>query len=285
MVLDGKKISEEIRQELREKVEIFGEKGMKKPGLAVVIVGENKASQIYVKSKIKSCNEIGILSTHISLPEITEEKSLLEEIDKLNNNPDIHGILVQLPLPEHINPQNIIERINPLKDVDCFTAVNIGKIFLGERKTAYPCTPAGVLELMKRYSIEIEGKNAVIVGRSNIVGKPLSLMLINEGATVTVCNSKTQDIKAITKTADILIAAVGQKNFITEDMVKEGAVVIDVGINRVDGKIYGDVDYDNVVHKASYITPVPGGIGPMTVAMLLKNCIRLYKNIEVKNEN
>lgn len=285
MVLDGKKISEEIKLELREKVEGFGEKGMKKPGLAVVIVGENKASQIYVKSKIKSCNEIGISSTHISLPEITEEQSLLEEIDKLNNNPDIHGILVQLPLPEHINPQNIIERINPLKDVDCFTAVNIGKIFLGERKTAYPCTPAGVLELMKRYSIEIEGKNAVIVGRSNIVGKPLSLMLINEGATVTVCNSKTQDIKAITKTADILIAAVGQKNFITEDMVKEGAVVIDVGINRVDGKIYGDVDYDNVEKKASYITPVPGGIGPMTVAMLLKNCVRLYKNIEVKNEN
>ncbi|MGL4402931.1 MAG: bifunctional methylenetetrahydrofolate dehydrogenase/methenyltetrahydrofolate cyclohydrolase FolD [Fusobacteriaceae bacterium] len=278
MILDGKKFSSEIRSKIRGEVEIICEKTGKKPGLAVIIVGENPASKVYVNSKIKTCTELGMMSRLHQLSEDAEECEILDFIKKLNEDEDINGILVQLPLPKKFKENNIIEAISPKKDVDCFTHENIGKLFLNEKTSLKPCTPQGIVELLENYEIEVLGKKVVIVGRSNIVGKPLALMFINRGATVTVCNSHTQNLKEITKEADILISAVGRPRFITADMVKQGSVVIDVGINRVEGKLVGDVDFENVSEKTSYITPVPGGVGPMTIAILMKNTLEAFKN-------
>ena len=282
MLLDGKKVSEYIKEEIKKEVQKIDELGLQQPGLAVLMVGENKASEIYVNSKIKYSADIGIYSKLVTLPEDITQIRLEKEIEELNNDENIHGILVQLPLPKHLDSDKVIKLIKPEKDVDCFTKTNIGKIFLGDNYNVAPCTPAGIIELLKKSNIDILGKDVTIIGRSNIVGKPLALMMINEGATVTVCHSKTKSLDEKTRNADILIACVGQKHFIKKEMAKPGAVVIDVGINRVDGKICGDVDFDEVSKIASYITPVPGGVGPMTVAMLFKNCMNLYKK-EVKN--
>lgn len=278
MILDGKKFSSEIRTEIKDEIGNIYEKTGQKPGLAVIIVGENPASKVYVNSKIKTCTELGMTSRLHSLNGDAEEYEILELIKKLNEDKEIDGILVQLPLPAKFNEANIIEAISPEKDVDCFTHENIGKLFLNEKNSLKPCTPQGIVELLKKYEVEFLGKKVVIVGRSNIVGKPLALMFINMGATVTVCNSHTQNLGEITKGADILISAVGKSKFITADMVKQGAIVVDVGINRVEGKLVGDVDYDRVCEKTSLITPVPGGVGPMTIAMLMKNTLEAFKN-------
>lgn len=278
MILDGKKYSSEIREKIQKEVENIYEKTGKKPGLAVIIVGENPASKIYVKSKIKTCMELGMKSRLCEFSDEAEEEEILKMIDELNRDKNIDGILVQLPLPKKFKESNIIEAIAPEKDVDCFTHENIGKMFLNEESSLKPCTPQGIVELLKKYEIEFLGKKVVIVGRSNIVGKPLALMFINCGATVTVCNSHTKNLGEITKTADILISAVGKPKFITSDMVKEKAVVVDVGINRVEGKLLGDVDFENVHGKTAHITPVPGGVGPMTIAILMKNTFEAFKN-------
>ncbi|MBN2222088.1 MAG: bifunctional methylenetetrahydrofolate dehydrogenase/methenyltetrahydrofolate cyclohydrolase FolD [Vallitaleaceae bacterium] len=272
MILDGKKTSNRIKTELKEKVVHLAEKGIV-PCLAVVIVGEDPASKVYVSSKKKACEMIGIKSLSYELAEETTEVELLELVQRLNNDPKVNGILVQLPLPKHINEDAIIMAIDPNKDVDGFHPVNVGNLSIGN-KGFISCTPYGIIELMKRYEIPIEGTNCVIVGRSNIVGKPISMLLLRENATVTICHSKTKDLKSVCKNADILIAAIGRPKMITTDYVKEGAVIIDVGINRLeDGSLCGDVDYKGVFDKASYITPVPGGIGPMTIAMLMKNLV------------
>lgn len=272
MILDGKKTSNRIKTELKEKVVHLAEKGIV-PCLAVVIVGEDPASKVYVNSKKKACEMIGIKSLSYELAEETTEVELLELVQRLNNDPKVNGILVQLPLPKHINEDAIIMAIDPNKDVDGFHPVNVGNLSIGN-KGFISCTPYGIIELMKRYEIPIEGTNCVIVGRSNIVGKPISMLLLRENATVTICHSKTKDLKSVCKNADILIAAIGRPKMITADYVKEGAVIIDVGINRLeDGSLCGDVDYKDVFDKASYITPVPGGIGPMTIAMLMKNLV------------
>lgn len=277
IVIDGKKISAEIKQEIKLEVERLEEIKGRVPGLAVVIVGENKASQIYVGAKIKACHETGINSYKIEMGENSSEIEILKVIEQLNKDRSVDGILVQLPLPKGIDEKKIMEAVSPEKDVDCFSTKNIGEMFLNPEATIKPCTPAGIMELFSRYKIELAGKNVVVLGRSNIVGKPLAILLINSGATVTVCNSKTKNLKEFTRGADIVVSAVGQKDFLTEDMIKEDAVVIDVGINRVEGKIFGDVDYENVSKKTSFITPVPGGVGPMTIAMLLKNSLNIYK--------
>ncbi|MGL4534005.1 MAG: bifunctional methylenetetrahydrofolate dehydrogenase/methenyltetrahydrofolate cyclohydrolase FolD [Fusobacteriaceae bacterium] len=276
-LIDGKKISAEIKKEIKTEVKKLEEIKMRAPGLAVVIVGENKASQIYVNAKIKACHETGINSYKIEMSENSSEIEISKVIQQLNTNKSVDGILVQLPLPKGIDEKKIMEMVSSEKDVDCFSTKNIGEMFLNPKASIKPCTPAGIMELFDRYNIELVGKNAVILGRSNIVGKPLSVLMINAGATVTVCNSKTKNLEKFTKNADIVISAVGQKDFLTDDMITENTVVIDVGINRVDGKIYGDVDYENVSKKASFITPVPGGVGPMTIAMLLKNTLNIYK--------
>ena len=277
MLLDGKKVSDYIKEEIKKEVQKIDELGLQQPGLAVLMVGENKASEVYVNSQMKSCTELGIKGECVRLPENSTEEEIITVIERLNSDKSIDGILIQLPLPEHIHKERVLEKISPSKDADCYTSTKIGSVFLDEKNTAYPCTPFGILEILKYYKVSIEGKDVVIVGRSNIVGKPLAIMFINMGATVTVCNSKTKSLDEKTRNADILIACVGQKHFIKKEMVKPGAVVIDVGINRVDGKICGDVDFDEVSKIASYITPVPGGVGPMTVAMLFKNCMNLYK--------
>ncbi len=271
-IIDGKKIAEELKQELKKEILALGKKGIV-PRLAVILVGEDNASQIYVKNKERVAKEIGINSQIIKLGDKTSQKELEEIIKKLNQDKNIHGILVQLPLPAHLDEKRIISLINPAKDVDCFHPENIGKMFLDNAKFL-PCTPAGILELLKRSNISVSGKKAVIIGRSNIVGKPLALMLLAENATVTICHSKTKNLKAETLQADILISAVGKAGLITADMVKKGATVIDVGINRnAEGKLVGDVDFKEVSKIASAITPVPGGVGPMTVIMLMKNVI------------
>lgn len=272
IILDGKKIAAEIKEEVKEAVINLKSRGVT-PGLATVLVGDDPASHIYVKNKVKDCEEVGIFSERILLDRETSERELLDVIEDLNRREDIHGILVQLPVPEHIDEHEIINAISPKKDVDGFHPVNQGLMLIG-KDCLLPCTPAGVIEILKRYDIEIAGKNAVVVGRSNIVGKPAAVLLLRENATVTVCHSKTRDLKAHTLNADILVVAAGRAEMITGDMVKEGAVVIDVGINRVDGKIVGDVKFDEVSQKASYITPVPGGVGLITRAMLLKNTIK-----------
>ena len=273
IIIDGKKVAENITEQLKQKVANF----TNKPHLAVIQVGNNAASTIYVNLKKKKAEEIGIKSTVIKFDDSISEENLINEIHKLNNDNTVHAILVQLPLPKHICTDNIIKAISPQKDVDGFTAQNTGDLLNGIQPIAYPCTPKGVLRLLQEYNIEISGKHAVIVGRSNIVGKPLAIMLLNKNATVTICHSKTKNLKEITKQADILISATGKK-IIFKDMVKQGAAVIDVGIFKDEnGKTTGDVDFENVKELASYITPVPKGVGPMTIASLMENTIELYE--------
>ncbi len=271
-IIDGKKISAEIRAEIAEEVKEMKAAGVC-PGLAVIIVGENPASKVYVRNKGRACAEVGIYSEIIEMPEETSEETLLGKIAELNARDEIHGILVQLPLPKHIDEKAVIAAISPDKDVDAFSEGNVGKIMIGNHHFL-PCTPAGVMALLHRSGIEIEGKHAVVIGRSNIVGKPQAMLLLHENATVTVCHSKTKNLAEICKTADILVVAIGKADFVTGDMVKEGATVIDVGMNRkADGKLTGDVDFESVSKVAGYITPVPGGVGPMTITMLLKNTV------------
>ena len=276
--IDGKAFSQTVLEKIREEHSQLKEKYGKSAGLAVVIVGNNPASQVYVKNKIRACENVGFYSENIELDENISEKELLQEIDKLNKNDRINGILVQLPLPAHINELKIIDSISPEKDVDGFHVSNIGKMVIGDETGFLSCTPYGIMQLLEEYKIEIAGKDAVIIGRSNIVGKPMALMLIQKGATVQVCNSRTKNLRKKLNEADIIIIAAGVPKLLKKEDVKEGAVVIDVGINRVDGKICGDVDYEEVAEKTSYITPVPGGVGPMTIASLIKNTFKSYKN-------
>ncbi|MGN1347437.1 MAG: bifunctional methylenetetrahydrofolate dehydrogenase/methenyltetrahydrofolate cyclohydrolase FolD [Acutalibacteraceae bacterium] len=270
-ILDGKQVSLDVKNELREMTaKLKAEKGYV-PCLAVIIVGEDPASKVYVANKEKACEYIGYKSLKYALEENTTQQELLSLIEKLNNDDEVDGILCQLPLPKHIDEEAVINAIKPEKDVDAFHPVNVGKIMVGNY-TTLPCTPAGVMELLKRTGTDLTGKNCVVIGRSNIVGKPMSMLLLHANATVTICHSKTQNLKEICSNADIIVAAVGRAKFVTADMVKEGAIVIDVGINRnEDGKLCGDVDFENVKDKCSFITPVPGGCGPMTIAMLMKN--------------
>ena len=272
-ILNGKEVSQRIKEELKNEVTALKEKGIH-PGLAVIIVGDDPASRVYVNSKKKACEELGILSKEYALPKETSEEELLELIYQLNKTSEINGILVQLPLPKHINEENIINAIDHRKDVDAFHPINVGKIMVGNYDFV-PCTPAGVMELIKESGIEIAGKECVVVGRSNIVGKPQAMLLLHENGTVTICHSKTKDLAEVVKRADILVAAVGKPNFITGDMIKPGAVVIDVGINRIaEKKLVGDVDFESAEKIAGAITPVPGGVGPMTIAMLMKNTVK-----------
>lgn len=272
-ILSGKTVSQRIKDELKERVAELKEKGIN-PGLAVIIVGEDPASRVYVNNKKKACAEIGVYSEEYALSEATSEEELLKLIDELNHKKEINGILVQLPVPKHINEERIINAIDPKKDVDAFHPVNVGKIMVGNFDFV-PCTPAGVMELIKESGIDVSGKECVVVGRSNIVGKPQAMLLLHKNGTVTICHSRTKDLAAKTKQADILVAAVGIPNFITGDMIKEGAVVIDVGINRIaEKKLVGDVDFESAEKVAGAITPVPGGVGPMTIAMLMKNTVK-----------
>ncbi len=268
-IIDGKAIAAEIRSELAKQVAELAAQG-KTPGLDVILVGEDPASKVYVRNKERTSKEIGINSTVHRLPEETTREELRGLIEKLNNDPTVHGILVQLPLPGHLDEEEVINTISPEKDVDGFHPINAGKLLIGDDDAFVACTPAGVLELVKRTGVPIQGKNVVVVGRSNIVGKPAAVLFLREHATVTVCHSRTQDLPAECRRADILIAAVGRPEMIKKEWIKPGAIVIDVGINRVDGKLVGDVDYENVKEVAGYITPVPGGVGPMTIAMLLR---------------
>jgi len=272
-IINGKEIGEKIRKEIAEKVKELKEKGVT-PGLAVILVGDDPASQTYVRNKHRSCEAIGIYSEVIKLPESTTEEELLGKIHQLNERKDIHGILVQLPLPKHINEDHVIAAISPEKDVDGFSPVSVGKMMLGQ-DTFLPCTPYGVMKLLEYSGIEIAGKHAVVIGRSHIVGKPMGQLLLQKDATVTYTHSKTKDLPSITKQADILVAAVGRPKFIKKEHVKPGAVVIDVGINRDENnKLVGDVDFEEVEPICSYITPVPGGVGPMTITMLLYNTVK-----------
>lgn len=275
-LIDGKELAKEIRKNLKKDVLELKAKGIN-PKLAVILVGEDPASQVYVRNKSKACEKTGIeFEEYIFDSQITE-KELINTIEKLNKDDSVHGILVQCPLPKHINTNRALRAILPTKDVDGFHPVNVGNLSIGE-DSFISCTPYGIVKMIEKYNIETEGKNAVILGRSNIVGKPLIQCMLNKNATVTVCHSKTKNIEEITKNADILIAAIGKPKFVKETMVKDGAVVIDVGINRLeDGSIVGDVDFENVEKKASFITPVPGGVGPMTIAMLLSNVVKSAK--------
>ena len=293
IIIDGKKVAADIRAELKLKIDELLNVNKTVPGLVTILVGEDPASKVYVKMKHKACNEVGINSKAEVLDTNISEEQLLKLIDQYNNDPLFHGILVQLPLPKHINEDAVIEAISPAKDVDGFHPINVGKMVIG-KETFFPCTPHGVVELLKRYDIQTKGKHVVVVGRSNIVGKPVANLLLQkkEGANaiVTVCHSAAEDLSAHTKQADILIAAIGSPEFITQNMVKDDCVVIDVGVNRVDDsssskgyKLVGDVDYENVSKIASHITPVPGGVGPMTIAMLLKNTYLAYENINELN--
>ena len=278
-IIDGKKISTEIKDETRDKVAELKAAG-KEISLAVVQVGDNPASCVYVRNKKKACEYVGIKSVSHELPEETTEAELLELIDKLNNDDTINGILVQLPLPAHMDENKVIDAISPYKDVDGFHLMNVGALSTGQNGFI-SCTPYGIIQLLKRSGIEIAGKHCVVIGRSNIVGKPMSMLLLRENGTVTVVHSKTQNMKEITKQADILVVAIGKPKFVDDTFVKEGAVVIDVGINRdEDNKICGDVDYDKVFDKVSAITPVPGGVGPMTIAMLMNNCLEAATKIQ-----
>lgn len=271
-IISGKELAQEKREHMKQEVEELIEKGIK-PGLAVILIGDDPASQSYVRSKQKSCKEVGIHSVLDELPVSTTEEELLKRIKELNEADDIHGILVQLPLPNHISEKKVIEAIDPDKDVDGFHPINVGRMMTGQ-DAFLPCTPFGIVEMIKSKGIEIEGKHAVVIGRSNIVGKPVGQLLLNENATVTYCHSRTKNMKEITKQADILVVAVGKAEFITKDYAKEGAVVIDVGVNRNEaGKLVGDVDFAGMKEVASYLTPVPGGVGPMTITMLLQNTI------------
>ena len=276
-IIDGKKVSSHIKDNIAAEVKILKNKTGKTPGLAVVLVGDDPASAVYVKNKNKTCKNIGFQSFEHILSENTSEDKLLNLINELNNDDQVNGILVQLPLPSHISSKKILVSINPQKDVDGFHLENVGRLVTGNALFK-PCTPAGIIKLLDEYKIEIEGKNAVIIGRSNIVGKPVSFLFLERNATVTICHSRTKDLPSITRSADILIAAIGKPNFVSLDMVKNNAVVIDVGINRLDGKLVGDVDFASVSKQASLITPVPGGVGPMTIAMLMENTLQAFKN-------
>ncbi len=277
-IIDGKELAKKVRLELKDEVEKLKKDDNIHPKLAVIMVGSDPASQIYVRNKSKACDEIGIEFEEFLLDENTTQKELLDLIDRLNDNDKINGILLQSPIPKNLDINEAFRRISPEKDVDGFNPVNVGKLTLGQ-KGFISCTPFGVIKMLEEYNIDIEGKNAVVLGRSNIVGKPMSQCLLNKNATVTICHSKTKNINDITKNADIIVAAIGKKEFLKGDMVKEGVVVIDVGINRgEDGKLKGDVDFDEVSKKASYITPVPGGVGPMTIAMLMTNVVKAAKD-------
>lgn len=272
ILIDGKLVSKKVKEDVANRVKELEEKGIK-PGLAVIIVGDDPASRVYVNNKKKACAEVGFYSEEYALPAETSMEELLELIDVLNNRQDINGILCQLPLPKHLDEKAVIDYIDASKDVDAFSPVNVGKIMIGDYDFL-PCTPAGVMELLKHYDIDVSGKECVVIGRSNIVGKPMGMLLLHQNGTVTISHSRTKDLKSVTKRADILVAAVGIAEFVTADMVKDGAVVIDVGMNRKDGKLCGDVKFDEVEKKASYITPVPGGVGPMTIGMLMKNTLK-----------
>lgn len=273
-IIDGKLVAKEILETMADEILFLGQTAC----LAVIIVGEDPASKIYVNLKKKKAIELGLDSIVIEMPENVTQEELLAKIEELNKDEKINAILVQLPLPKHIDTKAVIEKIDPEKDVDCFHPCNMGKIATGSEPYVYPCTPKGIIRLFEYYDIEIAGKNAVVIGRSNIVGRPMAQMLLNANATVTICHSKTKNLGEITKTADILIAAAGQAKLIKKDMVKEGAVIIDVGMNRDEnGKLCGDVDFEDVKEKASYITPVPGGVGPMTICSLMLNTFDLYK--------
>ena len=275
-LIDGKELAKNIRQELKKENDKLKEKGINAK-LAVILVGDDNASKVYIKNKSKACNDVGIEFEEILLDSNTTMDKLLNVIENLNLREDINGILLQSPIPKELNIQEAFEKIDYRKDVDGFNPINVGKLMIGQ-DGFIPCTPYGIVRMLEEYDIPVEGKNAVVIGRSNIVGKPLSQCLLNKNATVTVCHSRTRDIQNVTKNADILICAVGKLNMVTEDMVKDGAVVIDVGMNRKEnGKLAGDVDFENVKEKTSYITPVPGGVGPMTIAMLMNNVIKATK--------
>lgn len=295
MILDGKKIAKEIQDEI--KAALIQNAYPRKPCLAVILVGNLLASTLYVERKAKACEEVGIKSEKHNLAATIDESSLLHEIDQLNQNPNVDGILIQLPLPPHINPFKIIQQISPEKDVDGLHPINLGKLFMGDVETFAPCTPLGVKVMLERSMINVSGKHALVIGRSHLVGKPMAAILMQNApgcnATVTVAHSKTSNLKEIAKMADIIIAAIGQPKFVTEDMVKKGAVVVDVGINKIDDEskksgyqIVGDVDFENVKDKCSYISPVPGGVGPMTIAMLLSNTLKSFlRRVAVSNPN
>ena len=276
MRIDGKAVSAKVKEEVTAEVEVLKKQGVC-PGLAVVIVGDDPASRIYVNNKKKACQATGIYSEEYALPATTTQEELLALVETLNEKKDIHGILVQSPLPKGLDEGAVVEAIDPKKDVDAFHAYNGGKIMIGDYHFL-PCTPAGIMELLKAYQIEVEGKRCVVIGRSNIVGKPMAMLLLHQNGTVTVCHSRTKNLPEVTGQADILVSAVGKAHFVTADMVKPGAVVIDVGMNRDENnKLCGDVDFDGIEPVASYITPVPGGVGPMTIAMLLKNTVTAAK--------
>ena len=276
-IIDGKAISAAVRAELKSETEALIASTGVRPGLAVIIVGEDPASQVYVRNKRRACDEIGYYSESYELPANTTQEELNALVDKLNADPHIHGILCQLPLPKHLDENQVILRIDPKKDVDAFHPYNVGKIMIGDY-SFLPCTPAGVMVLLERSGIDVAGKECVVVGRSNIVGKPQAMLLLHANGTVTICHSRTRNLAEVCRRADILIAAIGKPEFFTADMVKEGAVVIDVGMNwKADGKLCGDVDFASVAPKASYITPVPGGVGPMTITMLMKNTLTAAK--------
>ena len=272
-IIDGKALASDIKKDIHKKAIEFENKHNRKIGLAVILVGENPASQIYVRNKIVACENTNIKSFEYYLPENTQENELIQLIEEINTDINIDGLLVQLPLPSHLNEKYILSKINPLKDVDGFHCLNAGNLFLGN-DCLTACTPSGIIELIKSTGESIEGKHAVVIGRSNIVGKPIAMLLLQNNATVTICHSRSEDIKSLTKQADILVVAIGKKEFVTADMIKDNSIIIDVGMNRVDGKLYGDVNFAQCSEKASYITPVPGGVGPMTITMLLNNTVK-----------
>lgn len=278
-LLNGKELAQKLQQEMTQEVTELKEKGLQ-PGLAVILVGEDPASQVYVRNKERAANNIGMYSVVYRLPETTSEADLIAKIEELNHDDKVHGILVQLPLPKHINEDLVLDTIDPAKDVDGFHPMNLGNLFAG-KPTMIPCTPAGIMELIKLSGLDLAGKNAVIIGRSNIVGKPIAHLLLQANATVTICHSKTKDLPKVAKQADVLVVAIGRANFVTADFVKEGAVVIDVGINRDENnKLTGDVKFDEVAPLTSFITPVPGGVGPMTITMLMRQTIDAAKRKE-----
>lgn len=274
----SKELSKKIKEDIRQQIVEFTAEGKRPPCLVTILVGDDPASKVYVANKEKACNEVGIENDTVRLPEYTSERDLLKIIDFYNNDASVDGILVQLPLPKHIDSEVVINAIVPHKDVDGFHPINVAKLWLGQ-DAIRPCTPSGIIDIIESSDVDLNGKNVVVIGRSNIVGLPVAKMCLDRNATVTICHSKTQNLAEITKQADVLIVAIGKPKFVTADMVNEGAVVIDVGINRVDGKLCGDVDFDSVFNeKTEYITPVPGGVGPMTITHLLKNTLNCYIN-------
>jgi methylenetetrahydrofolate dehydrogenase (NADP+)/methenyltetrahydrofolate cyclohydrolase len=272
IIIDGKAVAAKVRAEVATGVAELKAKGIS-TGLAVIIVGDDEASRVYVNNKKKDCAEIGVVSEEYAMPKETTQEELMALVDSLNNRKDISGILCQLPLPKHLDEKMVLNAISPIKDVDAFHPSNVGRIMIGDYDFL-PCTPSGVMEMLEEYKIDIEGKTCVVIGRSNIVGKPMAMLLLHKNGTVTICHSRTKDLADVCREADILVAAIGKAKFVTADMVKEGAVVIDVGMNKLDGKLCGDVDFIEVEKKASFITPVPGGVGPMTRAVLMKNTLK-----------